>query len=162
MGSWRGKFPTEEQFKVRLKLWPPVKLKDAIGERRFRAWKLAQERKMYTSEDSMRMSTKNLNQDEKDNALDLNSLLSGVGDEAAPPAAESSAAGGHRSRQSGRWRRRQLLHELRAAARPRRQGPGRPPPVPGEGLRGRPEARRGRRKWRPSFKCERRRGGGRL
>ena len=59
-----------------LDLWPKVSLKDALGERRFRAWNLAQEQKNFNPDDSVNLSESNLNSDGKDNSIDLTKLLS--------------------------------------------------------------------------------------
>ena len=59
-----------------LDLWPMVSLKDALGERRFRAWNLAQEQKNFNPDESANLSDTNLNLDGKDNSLDLTKLLS--------------------------------------------------------------------------------------
>jgi len=59
---------------------PKVKLKDAIGERKFRTWKLAQERKQAISEESAKISS-NSDDDDRGNSLDLTSLLSSATDE---------------------------------------------------------------------------------
>ena len=59
-----------------LDLWPKVSLKDALGERRFRAWNLAQEQKNFNPDDSVNLSESNLNADGKDNSIDLTKLLS--------------------------------------------------------------------------------------
>ena len=56
-------------------------LKEALGERRFRAWKLAQEQKNFTSEDSdlHRLSDKDMDIDGS-NSLDLTKLITAAHD----------------------------------------------------------------------------------
>jgi hypothetical protein len=53
-----------------------VSLKDALGDRRFRAWNLAQEQKNFNPDESVNLPDTNLNLDDKDNSLDLTKLLS--------------------------------------------------------------------------------------
>ena len=59
-----------------------VRLKEAIGERRYRAWKLAQEQKFATDESSTRFSSRDILSAEANPALDLTSLLSSMADDA--------------------------------------------------------------------------------
>lgn len=60
-----------------------VKLREAIGERRYRAWKLAQEQKYSTADSSARLSSGDKLSAEANPALDLTSLLSSMADDAA-------------------------------------------------------------------------------
>lgn len=66
-------------FEVRDK----VKLRDAIGERRYRAWKVAQEQKHVAHETTNRMFTGDVTSAEGNTALDLTSLLSQVTEDTA-------------------------------------------------------------------------------
>lgn len=58
-----------------------VKLRDAIGERRYRAWKVAQEQKNVDKDNTERMFTGDIVSTEGNTALDLTSLLSQVSDD---------------------------------------------------------------------------------
>lgn len=58
-----------------------VKLRDAIGERRYRAWKVAQEQKNVDKDSTGRMFTGDMSSTEGNAALDLTSLLSQVSDD---------------------------------------------------------------------------------
>jgi WD40 repeat protein len=71
----------EKQSLVELR--DKVKLRDAIGERRYRAWKVAQEQKNVDKDNTGRMFTGDISSTEGNTALDLTSLLSQVTDDAA-------------------------------------------------------------------------------
>ena len=58
-----------------------VRLRDAIGERRYRAWKVAQEQKTVNKDNTGRLFTGDVSNTEGNTALDLTSLLSQVSDE---------------------------------------------------------------------------------
>ena len=58
-----------------------VKLREAIGERRYRAWKLAQEQKLSAGDSSIRLSSGDMLSAEANPALDLTSLLSSMADD---------------------------------------------------------------------------------
>jgi WD40 repeat protein len=58
-----------------------VKLRDAIGERRYRAWKIAQEQKNADKDSTGKILTGDISSSEANVALDLTSLLSQVSDE---------------------------------------------------------------------------------
>jgi len=64
-------------FQVREK----VRLREAIGERRYRAWKLAQEQKLSPDDSSTRLSSGDMLSAEANPALDLTSLLSSMADD---------------------------------------------------------------------------------
>lgn len=59
-----------------------VKLREAIGERRYRAWKLAQDQKYSSVDSSTRLSSGDMLSAEANPALDLTSLLSSMADDA--------------------------------------------------------------------------------
>ena len=67
-----------------------VKLRDAIGERRYRAWKVAQEQKNVDKDNTGRMFTGDITSTEGNTALDLTSLLSQVSDETSTTDASST------------------------------------------------------------------------
>jgi WD40 repeat protein len=58
-----------------------VRLREAIGERRYRAWKLAQEQKFVSDDPEARLSSEDMISAEANPALDLTSLLSSMADE---------------------------------------------------------------------------------
>lgn len=68
----------EEGKSAPVELRDKVKLRDAIGERRYRAWKVAQEQKHVDKDDSGSMFTADIASTEGNTALDLTSLLSQV------------------------------------------------------------------------------------
>jgi len=80
-GEEDSKKTTSDDSKVCVEARPMVKLRDAIGERRYRAWKLSQEQKQFSSEESTRMTNADLQSTDAHNALDLTSLLSSVTDD---------------------------------------------------------------------------------
>ena len=85
-GNWRYEklfnFSVETQGETSIvQRREKVKLRDAIGERRYRAWKLAQEQKLASDSPSVRMSAGDFISAEGNPALDLTSLLSSMADE---------------------------------------------------------------------------------
>ena len=79
----------ESGAKPIVELREKVKLRDAIGERRYRAWKVAQEQKLVANDTSGRMFTADVASAEG-NKLDLTTLLSQVGDKATMTTEASS------------------------------------------------------------------------
>lgn len=73
--------PTFSGSKPIVEIREKVKLRDAIGERRYRAWKVAQEQKLMANDSSGRMFTADVVSAEG-NKLDLTTLLSQVVDDA--------------------------------------------------------------------------------
>jgi len=80
---------SESASKPIVELREKVKLREAIGERRYRAWKVSQEQKLVTNDTTGRMFTADAASAEG-NKLDLTTLLSQVGDDVSATTDASS------------------------------------------------------------------------
>ena len=85
-----GKPPAASNEKPVFKIRDKVKLRDAIGERRYRAWKLAQQEKNVATDTTSRMLTGDLASAEGNTALDLTSLLTHATEETASDTSDST------------------------------------------------------------------------
>lgn len=76
-----------------IEVWERVKLREAIGDKRYRAWKLAQEQKMNPNDLKANKPTEDiLSISEATTALDLTSLLSSVSDDTISETSSVSSA----------------------------------------------------------------------
>jgi len=73
----------EKQKPFALKVWPHIHLKEALGDRKFRAWKSAQEKKntVASGNETSRFSANESDPSSEQSAIDLNVLLSSAYDE---------------------------------------------------------------------------------
>jgi WD40 repeat protein len=78
-----------------IEVWEGVKLREAIGEKRYRAWKLAQDQKLNPNDLKASKSEEVLSISEATTALDLTSLLSSVTDDTSSETSSLSSVHSH-------------------------------------------------------------------